>query len=225
MAARRPLIPLLLLGLLAAQIGFARSVRHIPVEVLLVPEPPGPAGLAAQAFGDDEFLFRARALQLQHAGNLDGRILPLAALDYAKLAAWFALFDRLDPVAEVVPTAAAFLYSGTQRPADTHYLIDYLERHALHDPARKWRWLAQAVQMARYRLGDIERARALARELRLLPYSGIPYWARELEVFILTDLGEKAASRAILEAVLATDPNLPDNERRWIEYYVQRHLR
>ena len=223
MVTRRTAISAALLALLAAQIAVSEQVKAIVPNYFTLPEPPTPVSAAVQSLGDPEFLFRANVLRVQHAGNLDGRLIPYKDLDYAKLAAWFGILDRLNPAADVVPTMAAYLYSGTQQPADTRYLVDYLEQHGKREPATKWRWLAQAVYIARYKLKDLGRAREIARYLAESPEPAIMAWARNLHIFVLLDLGEKEAARAIMQQMLL-DPQLPESERRWTEIYMQRHL-
>jgi hypothetical protein len=212
-----------LLALLAAQIAVSEKVKATAPRAYLLPEPPTAVSAAVQSLGDPEFLFRVNALRVQHAGNLDGRLIPFKDLDYGKLGAWFETLDRLDPAADVVPTMAAYLFSGTQRPEDTRHLVDYLEQHGKRDVGKKWRWLAQAVYIARYKLKDLGRAREVAKILAEAPDPEIMDWARSLQIFVLLDLGEKEAARAILQQMLL-DPRLPESERRWTKYYLERHL-
>ncbi len=222
--ARNTGLGVLLLVLLGVQGGLGYGLRKVPPEYRILPQPPSMGALMARGLGDGQFVFRLAALRLQHAGNLDGRIFPYRDMDYRRLAGWLSRMDSLDPAASITPTMAAFLFVSTQEPEDTRYLVDYLERHALRDPERKWRWLAQAVYIAWYRLGDRERALGLAGILAGLPVPDLPYWARQMAVFILRDVGEKRAAREILERIAATDRNLPENERQWMERFIARHL-
>jgi len=224
---RRPgrmLLPAVLVGLLALQASLALALRPVDPPRRALGAPPEPAAMDALALGDRQFLFRALTLRLQHAGSLDGRVVAYARMDYPVLGRWFRALDRLDARSDLVPAMAAFLYGRPTDPADAAVVVDYLADHALRDPPDKWRWLAQAVHIARYRQEDPYRALALARTLRTLPDTDLPYWARQLEVFVLADLGERAAARAILTAILMSDPELPEHERRWIRWYVARHL-
>ncbi|MEQ8966047.1 MAG: hypothetical protein RID91_09500 [Azospirillaceae bacterium] len=216
--------PLLLLALLAAQAGLAQALRPVePPRGDLAP-PPDPRAMAALSLGDPQFAFRAASLRLQHAGSLDGRTVAWSALDHRLMAEWFRALDRLDPRPDIVPAMAALLYAPAADRTGAAAIVDYLEDHALRDPAGKWRWLAQAVHVARYRMEDPRRALDLARTLRGLPVADLPYWARQLEVFVLADLGDRAAARALLLALLESDPDLPDHERRWIRWYIARNL-
>ncbi|HAU29197.1 MAG TPA: hypothetical protein DCW68_03695 [Rhodospirillaceae bacterium] len=214
----------LLVALTVAQGGLGYLLRKVPPHYHTLSAPPGHQAFVAQTLGDPQFGFRMAGLRLQHEGNLDGRILPYKSMDYKRLADWFSLLDRMDATSSVTPTMAAFLFVSSQTPEDTRYLVDYLERHAMRDPQHKWRWLAQAVHIAWYRLGDRDRSLGLAKELADLPVSDLPYWARQMQVFILMDLGEKPSARAILEKIAETDHNLPENERLWMQRFIQRHL-
>lgn len=222
-AQTRLLLGLMLLALIGAQSWLARQISYYDLPWGGLEEPPGAAEALARGLGDGQFFFRSATLRLQHVGQMDGRMIPWREIDYDDVAGWFALLDRFDTRADIVPAMAAFLYSSTQDDADIPLLVDYLVAHGSRDPARKWRWLATAVHLARHRAGDIDRALEIARLLTAIE-AEIPLWARQMEVFVLTGMGEREAARALLVSILQTDASLPDYERRWIETYIRRHL-
>ncbi len=210
----------LLLVLIGLQVQLARQIGagDLPFRGLDA-APTYPAALAS-ALGDGQFFYRSAGLRLQHVGSLDGRMIPLRDIDYQILSDWFFLLDDFDPQADTIPTMAAYLYSGTQDSRELHHLVSYLDAHGRRDPKRKWRWLANAVHLAHYREGDSARAMEIARYLAALPYD-IPAWARQLELFILADMGETEAAIAIVQGILASDADIPEHERRWMEFYIR----
>ena len=212
-----------LLLLLAAQIWLAQQLRHIPPDYGDLGAAPSRNLAVARALGDPQLAFRASALAMQHTGSLDGRIVGYRELDYVHIADWLKLLDRLDPKSVATPTMAAFLFRNPDDPAAMRPLVSYLARHARRDPTRNWRWMAHAVHLAQYFADDPEWALMLAREMKTWE-APLPYWAQQLDVFILVDLGEQEAAIAILEGILLTEPGLPESERAWIHYYINRKL-
>lgn len=226
MRRRLPLFPILaLLLLLGGTAAIGARLGANPVNHPAVPPVPGLLALRAQGLGDEQFAYRIRSLQMQHLGNLGGRLVPYKDMDYARLEHWFRTLDRLDGRAEVVPVAAALLYSNTQRAEDASHLVDYLADRARAAPARDWRWMAHAVYLARYRLKDNRLARRLASELRRFEGEAIPAWARQLEIFVLRDIGQRGAARALVRRMLDQGEALPAAERRWLKYYLRRELK
>jgi hypothetical protein len=208
-------LPLLLIGLL---VGEATLASYLPLSKNSGDIAAPPSFLAAKlsSLGEDAFFFRSHTLALQHAGNLDGEIVPYYQMDYPHLKDWLTLLDRFDGEAEITPMIAARLYGNSQNGADTKYVIDYLEARALAHPLSDWRWLGQAVYLARFRLKDQARAQTLAHELGSMPIS-LPSWARDLEIFVMVDRGDKQGAKRLLAALTSDSDSA--NERQWAAYY------
>jgi hypothetical protein len=209
------LLPLLLIGLLLAQGAFASLLPSAP-DSGDIAAPPSLLVAKLSSLGEDAFFFRSHSLALQHAGNLNGTIVPYCDMNYRQLAAWLSLLERFDGEAQITPVMAGRLFGNNQNGADTKYVIDYLEARALAHPVTNWRWLGQAVYLARYRLKDQARAQILAHELATLPIA-LPSWARDLEVFVMVDRGDKQGASQLL-AALTSETDSP-NELRWTAYY------
>lgn len=222
---RPSLVSMALLAAMGGQVLFWRAAHELRVEEELVPEPPSVAAVHALSLGDAEFLFRHLGLELQNMGDTGGRFTPLYQYDYRKLGGWFAVLDDLDPESDYIATTAGFYYSQSQHVQDTRYVIDFLRRHAERDRVRNWRWLAQAATLARHRLHDVPLALDIARELAAIDDPSVPNWARQMEPFLLAELGDKAAARILFEAILATDPTLTDKERAVMTDYIERRLK
>ena len=209
---------------LAASAGLGTQLDARKPRGAAVPVPPTPTAMRAEALGDGQFAFRARSLQLQHLGNLGGRIVPYKDMDYARLERWFRRLDALDARSDVVPMSAALLFGGTQTPADVRHVTAYLADHVRRDPGRKWRWMTHAIYLARYKLDDNAHALELARELAGFEAPGIPGWARNLRVLVLADMGRTQAARALVGKLLDSD-TMPPAERRWLRHFLERELR
>jgi hypothetical protein len=214
----------LVLAALAAHAALAMQYRGVQAGWPGVPSPP-PAALAPLlTLGDDQLFYRATAFGLQNMGDGGGRTTPLAAYDYGRLDGWFRLLDRLDPAASYAPTLAGWYFGQTSRPADLRRIVAYLSAIGARDPAHNWRWLAQAVYLARHRLHDVPLALGIARHLAGLAGTQAPLWVRQMPAFVLAEVGEREAARDLLETILATDPNLPDDERAFMRRLIDQQL-
>jgi hypothetical protein len=214
----------LVLAALAAHAALAVQYRSVQALWPGVPSPP-PAALAPfLTLGDDQLFYRTAAFGLQNMGDGGGRTTPLAAYDYGRLDGWFRLLDRLDPAARYVPTLAGWYFGQTDQPADLRRIVAYLTAIGARDPAHNWRWLAQAVYLARHRLHDVPLALGIARHLAGLAGTQAPLWVRQMPAFVLAEVGDHEAARDLLETILATDPNLPDDERAFMRRLIDQQL-
>jgi len=214
----------LVLAALAAHAALAGQHRGVQAGWPGVPSPP-PAALAPLlTLGDGQLFYRAAAFGLQNMGDGGGRTTPLAAYDYGRLELWLRLLDRLDPAARYVPTLAGWYFGQTSEPADLRRIVDYLRAIGARDPEHNWRWLVRAVYLARHRLHDVQLALEISRHLAGLAGTSAPVWVRQMPAFVLAEVGEREAARDLLETILATDPNLPDDERAFMRRLIDREL-
>ncbi|WEF34802.1 hypothetical protein [Pseudoduganella chitinolytica] len=212
MAGRRatPAATLLLALALGAQLAWhGWAPPPAPATAGLAP-PPAPAVLRLVGLGEDAALARLLMLALQAHDAQAGAALSLHALDYGRVVPWLERALALDPRGRYPLVAASAVYAAVPDPARVRVMLAFIERAFHADPARRWPFLAQAALIARHRLHDLPLARQYARTLRLRAPAA-PAWARQLEAFVLEDMDEPAAARAVIGALLAggqvTDPN------------------
>ena len=218
---------LALAGVLAAvslQLLFWWNARDLRPDVEILGEAPALATVDLVSLGDRQAFYRVQALALQNAGDLDGRVTPLRDMDFPRLIGWFELMDRLDHRASAVITLAAYFYGQTTVKADAVLIARYLRRHALAEPATKWRFLAHAVYLARYRGDDPLLALEIARDLAALDVPDLPPWTRQMQAFILADVGDREAARDVMRVILETDTTLQAEERHFIEQFLRLRL-
>jgi hypothetical protein len=210
----RHFLPALIALLLAAQVAVFVAGRGVgPQGAEAVPGvAPTPTAAKALAFGDDQFLHRVFALRLTTAGDWDGRVVPLRAMHYGNVVAWLRATEALDPRANLVPALAMHYFGQSQDPAQVAQVVGFLRGHGIHDPDRKWRWLAHAVFLARHRANDLPLALELAQELAALPSTVMPVWARQMPAFVLDAMGEREAADLVMGAILATESDLSPAE-------------
>ena len=208
----------LLLCFFAAQLVFWHQTLHRLPELGVVPDVPGKPALHVLAFGDDEFLFRLMGFILGNAGDTFGRSTALKEYDLKKVEKWFLLLDQFDDRSNLLPFMASYYFSQTQKHEDVRYMVDYLYEHSWRRPAVKYWWLAQGAYLALHRLHDKDLAIKLAEPLKNA--RGAPMWAQQLPAFVFEERGEMEDAKNIIEHILANEKNIPENEIKFMRYFV-----
>ena len=195
---------------LCAQIGW-QALQPKPVARADALEAPAPAAvLKAMSLGEPIGFAQLLTLYLQAFDNQPGISIPFLELDYTRVTAWLAAILELDSLEQYPLMMAAHLYGQVPESAKQRAMCEFVRRQFSADPNRRWRWLAHCAIMAKHRLRDkrlaLSYAEAITREARLA--SG---WARQMQVFILEDMGEREAATVLLGGLLdsgeVTDPN------------------
>jgi hypothetical protein len=203
---RKPVRFLVLWGtlgaLLAGNILVWSGVRHITARWMNVPPAPSAMMAAGAGLGDAALAYRVHGIMIQNFGDTGGRTTPLKDYNYAELARWLERENGLDPRSDFAPYMAAFVFGGTQKPETLGPLIDVLEHAAGDGQGHKWRWLAQAVRLARFRLKDGPRALELANKLAAMYRPDMPLWVRQMPVFVMTEGGDKKAALGLMLSIL-----------------------
>jgi len=192
-----------------------------------VPPAPDRTGAVIMSLGDEQFSYRFGGLTIQGLGDGGGRVVSLKDYNYTLLGQWFRLLNELDPASNHVPMVAAFYFGGTPVPSDVGIVVDYLAAIGSSPVGNKWRWLMQAVFLARHRMHDLDRALELAYRLaRMQPIGDdLPLWARQMPAFILKETGEKEAAREIMEHMLAeSTADIHPNEINFMKGYLIEQL-
>ena len=215
-------VPRWVLALLAvalcAQVGWqlAQPAPRASAEALEAPPPA--AVLRAASLGEPIAFAQLLTLQLQAYDNQPGISIPFIELDYGRVKAWLASILQLDPAGQYPLMMAAHLYGQVPDPRRQREMCDFVRREFSADPNRRWRWLAHCAIMAKHRLRDmrlaLSYAEAITREARQA--SG---WARQMQVFLLEDMGEREAATVLLGGLLASGEVTDSNE---IHFLTQR---
>lgn len=210
---------LLLLGAaLACQIGWHLASAPDRSQATDLPPPPTAAVLHLVSFGEPALAARVAMLYLQsfdlHAGNE----LPYQRLDYGLLTRWLQVILETDPLSEYPLFAAARIYAEVPQAAKMRRMIEFIHDRFLEDPNRRWPWLAHAALLAKHRLHDLPLACRYAADVaRLVSDPTLPLWAREMEGFILEDMGEIEAARIMLGGLVASGRIKDGEELRFLE--------
>lgn len=169
-----------------------------------VPAAPDPAYASLIGLGDAGLSYRMTGYFLQNFGNTGGNFVSIDSYDFAILEDWLFVAHSLDPLADYVPFMAAYFLGATDSPENNAHLVPYLREAGKVAAPEKWRWLAQAVYKARYKMNDVPYALELAQELAALPGDVAP-WGRQMPAFINMQLGNKEAAYGIMLHMLQSE--------------------
>lgn len=205
-----------LLLILLAQAGWHLSLEPVAPRPRALPPPPSLEIARALALGEPLVLSRLIMLWLQAFDTQAGTDIALADLDYARVEAWLQLCLALAPEAQYPLLAASRLYAEIPDPGRARRMLAFVSAAFAQDPARRWPWLAHAVFVARHRLQAPALALHYAHQLAAEPAPGIPAWARQMEIFVLEDMGEIEAARTLLGGLLASGQITDPHEARFL---------
>ena len=223
-----------------------RSIKTVPVPVLVImaaglalqitwgalqPRALATAGLLpapmkvelwrAASFGDPIPMARALMLWLQCFDNGSVTI-PFRSLDYARVIHWLDNILSLDNKSQYALLAATRLYAEVDDAPRQREMLEFVYQKFIEDPEQRWRWLAQAVVIAKHRLNDLPLALKFAQALADNTNNNmIPSWARQMHIFIREDLGEVESAMILLGGLLESDTITDVNELRFLSERLQ----
>lgn len=205
------------LFVLVLQLGWA-SLRMPPqADISDLPAPPPPAYLRFAGIGDDVFLSKALVLWLQGHDYQPGISLSYRELDYDRLIEWLDTILILDPESQYPLLLASRVYGDVNEPDRQRKMLDFIAARFMDYPAERWRWMAHAVYVARHRLDDNDLALKLARILADNATSdNVPFWARQMHIYILEDMGQLEAARILLGGLIDSGEIKDPNELRFL---------
>ena len=192
---------------LLVNVFFWSHFRATQAEWLNVPPVPSERVATAFGLGDTQFAYRNIALMIQNLGDSGGQVRSFDDYNYEELGKWLELQNELDSRSKVMPYLAAYYFGAVQTPQKLVPIIQYLENVGSVGVDDKWRWLAQAIYLARYRLEDMDWALRMAAQLSALQtkIDDLPVWAKNMHVMLMSVSGEKEAALDILLQTLESE--------------------
>lgn len=209
---------LLFASVLALQLAYHHANRRLlEADYRPLAEPAAAQIYRAAAAGSQQLLGHLLAIWLQLHDNQAGRHFRYSLIDYDRLVAWLERITSIAPGTEYPMLLASRVYSHTDSEPRLRKVIAFIERHFQTDPQRHWRRMAEACLLAKHRVGDLELALRLARQLAAQPASvEMPHWARDFEFLLLAELNEFESAIAIIEALLQSGAIRDNDERRFL---------
>ena len=178
--------------------------------------PPAPSvdALRLASFGEPEAVARLAMLNVQSRGHRE--------LDYQRLVDWLRTILGLDPRSDYPLFVAARVFAENPDPARSLKMLEFIHEAFFEDPNRRWPALAHAALVAKHRRKDLMLARRYAAAIdRHATGPGVPSWARQMEIFILEDMNQLEAAKALLGALLQSGQIEDPAEARFLVQRLQ----
>jgi len=167
--------------------------------------PPPLLHFRLSSLGEPVASAQLTTLYLQAFDNQPGISIPFRNLDYTQVETWLARILELDPLTQYPLLMASQLYAQVPDEAKQRQMLAFTHRHFLADPNRRWPWLAHAAIVAKHRLHDLPLALLFAQDIAAKATGeNVPHWARQMQIFILEDMGEAKSAKILLGGLLAS---------------------
>ncbi len=171
--------------------------------------------------GDRQLAYRTIGIMLQNLGDTGGRSTSLNDYNYDELGKWLLLTGELDAKSNFVPFLASFYFGAVQDTSKMPPLLDYLHVAGQRPGGKRWRWLAQAVYLARFKMNDLDRALVHAKALAALENKDMPTWTRQMPAFVMNAQGNKEeAIGMLLEILESGEDSIHPNEVNHTREYI-----
>ncbi len=191
-----------------------------------VPPPPSRANISAAGLGDIQLSYRLYALMIQSMGDTGGRIISFDQYNYDHLTGWLSTISALDKRSSLLPFLAAYYFSNVKDPDKLRAVIKFLAEAGqkpsqTYSKQQNWRWLGQAITLARFNLKDKDLALELAYKLAALEEPDMPGWTKQMPAFILNNKGDKEGAYKIMLKILQSNAEtLPPEELFFTRDYI-----
>ncbi len=211
-------VMVLLVTALVLQINWHAHRPSASVRISSLPEPPHTLLLQAFSLGEQVTLSRLLMLWLQSFDYQPGISIPFKDLDYSRVIAWLDVILTLDSHSGYPLLSASRLYSQVPDPDKKRQMLEFVYDKYLEDPDSRWMWMAHAVYVAKHNIKDPELAYKYAKALRVYTTKETaPSWARQMELFVLEELGDIEGARILLGGLLESGVIKDANELTFLQ--------
>lgn len=187
-----------------------------------LPNPIAASDLRVLSLGEPAIAAKLLSYWLLSYDTQQGQVIPFEDINYKRLAGWLDTIQSLDPLSDDATMAAAGVFIDVKDRSRQLMMIEFVRRQFLKNPKRHWRWMVQIVMLAKYRMQDMSLALELAKELRTASAgTSIPFWAQEMEVYLLHDMGQLEAAIALIDAMIKDGVITDADELRFLTRRIQ----
>lgn len=176
-----------------------------------LPPPLSTRSYVMSSLGEPIAAAKLLNLWLQAFDNQPGASLSFHQLNYPRITQWLDTILELDPEGPYPMLVAARVYGSIQDDEKKRIMTDYIYNKFNENPNKHWRWLAHVIITAKHELKDNELALKYAHALaEKATADNVPYWARDMKIIVLEDMGEVEAAKGLVKALIdsnqITDP-------------------
>lgn len=179
------------------------SFTSLKIKQQELPVPPKTSLVRLISLDDPVPAAKWAMLWLQAFDNQPGISVPLKDLDYDRVGEWLDLILDLDNKIQYPLLAAIRFYAEVSDEAKQKQMIHYVIEKYLENPNERWPYMAHAVYIAKHRIKDQQLALECAKLIRQYATGdNVPYWARQMEIFVLEDMGELESAKVLIGGLL-----------------------
>lgn len=156
-------------------------------------------------------------LWLQAFDNQPGISIPLKELNYDKVIEWLDLILELDNRIQYPLLAAIRFYALVPDEKKKRKMIQYVSEKFIEAPNKRWPVMAHAAYIAKHRIKDMQLALECAQLLRQYAKGdNVPYWAKQMEIFVLEDMGELESAMVLIGGLLESGELKDPHQRKFL---------
>ncbi|MCK5718972.1 MAG: hypothetical protein KAH84_03360 [Thiomargarita sp.] len=205
--------------ILTLQITWNHYLPSFPAKIEHLTTPPQLELLQILSLGDNIVGSKLLMLWLQAFDSQSGQFLSYRQFDYDTLRIWLKRILQLDPKSQYPLLAASHFYSMVNDTTKKKQMLNFVYKQFFIDPDNRWQWLAHASLIAKHRLKDLPLALKYAQAIAAHSSENMPFWAKEMQIFILEDMGELEQVRLIVGGMFANGQITELNE---IKYFNEK---
>jgi len=188
------------------------------IKVKELPVPPPKIVFQLASFGEPVALSKFLMLRLQAFDYQPGISIPFKDLAYDHVVDWLELILALDDKSHYPLLSASRLYAEVPDENKKRQMLRFIFAKFLEKPNARWQWMAHAVHIAKHKLKDMNLALSYAKALRIHTTAGqVPQWARQMEIFVLEDLGDIEGAKILLGGMLESGAVKDPNEIKFLK--------
>jgi len=187
-----------------------------------LPDVPTESALRVIAASDQSFSYRLIIFWLQQFDVQAGQYVSFSSLDYQKLSGWLSALSTYEPASQYPMLLAARIYSRVSDGDRVRQMLDLIYQQYKLNPEKNWRWLAEATITAQHKLKDKKLALKYATALAEEKNDKIPFWAKDMRLLILEQMGETEQIKLLVGGLMANKLVTDVNEIRFLDLLLQR---
>lgn len=179
------------------------SSTNLEIKRDYLPVPPKTSLVSLVSLDDSITAAKWVMLWLQAFDNQPGISIPLRELNYPRVTEWLDLVLKLDNKIQYPLLAAIRFYAEVADEQKQRTMIDYISKKFIENPDERWQFMAHAVYIAKHRIKDQQLALGCAKLIReYATGKNVPYWAKQMEIFVLEDMGELESAKILIGGLL-----------------------
>ncbi len=193
------------------------SFNKFEVKRYDLPAPPQSSFIRLVSLDDPVSAAKLVMLWLQAFDNQPGVSIPLKELNYDRVIEWLDLILELDNKIQYPLLAAIRFYAEVQDEEKQRKMIQYVGEKFIENPDERWPFMTHAVYIAKHRIKDVQLALESAQMIREYARGdNVPYWAKQMEIFVLEDMGELESAMILIGGLLESGELKDPHQRKFL---------